>query len=84
MPILRPRNAAIWSSLLPFSVSPATRTVPESTRSRPAITISSVDLPEPDGPTMPVASPRAMSRLMPFSTCTEEAPSPSVSDTSLS
>ena len=58
------------------------RTVPESTRSRPAITISSVDLPEPDGPTMPVASPRATSRLTPFSTCTSEAPSPSVSDTS--
>ena len=33
---------------------------------------------------MPVASPRATSRLTPFSTWTEEAPSPSVSDTSFS
>ena len=48
------------------------------------MTISSVDLPEPDGPTMPVASPLATSRLTPFSTCTNEAPSPSVSDTSFS
>ena len=74
MPMLRPRNAAIWSSLLPLSSSPAIRTVPESTLSRPASTISSVDLPEPDGPTMPVASPVATSRLTPFSTCTDDAP----------
>ena len=60
------------------------RTVPVSTRSSPASTISSVDLPEPDGPTMPAASPGATSRLMPFSTCTDEAPWPSVSDTSFS
>ncbi|CDX25944.1 hypothetical protein MPLB_710014 [Mesorhizobium sp. ORS 3324] len=68
---------------MPFSNSPAMRTVPESTLSSPARTISKVDLPDPDGPTMPVASPPATSRLTPFSTWTEEAPSPSVSETSL-
>ena len=38
--------------------SPATTTEPVSGRSSPAMTISSVDLPEPDGPTRPIASPR--------------------------
>jgi hypothetical protein len=33
---------------------------------------------------MPVASPAYMERLMPFNTWTDEAPSPSVSDTSFS
>ena len=34
-------------------------TEPESGRSSPAMVISSVDLPEPDGPTRPTASPRS-------------------------
>ena len=37
---------------------PSTTTRPESGRSSPAMVISSVDLPEPDGPTRPTASPR--------------------------
>ena len=67
MPILRPRKAATWSSLLPFSSCAGD---PHGSRNRrrssPASTISSVDLPEPDGPTMPVASPGATSRLTPL------------------
>ena len=43
--------------------APATATVPVSGRSSPAITISSVDLPEPDGPTRPTASPRAYMQI---------------------
>ena len=35
-------------------------------RSRPARTISSVDLPEPEGPTMPTDSPASIVRSMPF------------------
>ena len=38
--------------------SPATTTEPLSGRSSPVITMSSVDLPEPDGPSRPTASPR--------------------------
>ncbi len=59
MPMRRPRNRASASS------SRAARSVPvdddpaaESGRSRPAMVISSVDLPEPEGPTRPTASPR--------------------------
>ena len=40
-----------------------TATEPVSARSSPAMTISSVDLPEPDGPTRPTASPLPISRL---------------------
>ena len=32
-------------------------TEPVSARSSPAVTMSRVDLPEPDGPTRPIASP---------------------------
>ena len=39
---------------------PATSTLPLSGRSRPAMTIRAVDLPEPDGPIMPTASPAAI------------------------
>ena len=44
--------------------SPATMIEPVSARSSPAITISSVDFPEPDGPTRPIASPRPICRSM--------------------
>ena len=59
MPTWRPRKRASASSSSAHRSSPATRTVPLSGRSSPAITISSVDLPEPDGPTRPNASPLA-------------------------
>ena len=59
------------------SSSPATVTVPLSGRSSPAITISSVDLPEPDGPTRPNASPRPISRPMSLRIWMRPAPWPS-------
>src|SRR5215211_3950717 len=77
MPTLRPRKrASAFSSSAP-SASPATTTEPASGRSRPAMTISSVDLPEPDGPTIPIASPRPILRSMPLRMWTRAAPRPS-------
>src|SRR6185312_3313238 len=58
------------------------RTTPESTFSSPASTISRVDLPDPDGPTMPTTSPLSTVRPTLLRTCTRDAPSPSVNDTS--
>ncbi len=66
----RPRRAC-------SSVAPATMTVPVSARSSPAMTISSVDLPEPDGPTRPTASPVPICRSMSLRICTRAAPRPS-------
>jgi hypothetical protein len=43
---------------------PDTTTSPLSGRSSPAITISSVDLPEPDGPIRPIVSPEPMRKLI--------------------
>src|SRR5882724_4363241 len=43
---------------------------PDVTVSRPAIMASSVDFPQPDGPTSTTNSPGATSRLTPFSTST--------------
>src|SRR5262245_21846551 len=77
MPTLRPRNRASASSSRAPSAWSATTTEPESGRSRPAITISSVDLPEPDGPTMPTASPRPILRSMSLRIWTRAAPRPS-------
>ena len=50
MPIVRPRKRASPSSSSAPRSWPATWTVPLSGRSSPASVISSVDLPEPDGP----------------------------------
>ena len=58
MPTLRPRKRASASSSSVPRSRPRRRRVPVSGRSSPAITISRVDLPEPDGPTRPIASPR--------------------------
>ncbi len=52
-----PRRA--WSGLHPRPRSSRYRS-----RSSPARTISSVDLPDPEGPTRPIASPRPIARLM--------------------
>src|SRR5205085_2104769 len=46
-------------------------------RSRPAATMSSVDLPEPDGPTRPTASPAPIFTPMSLRICTRAAPRPS-------
>src|SRR5450631_1167435 len=77
MPTLRPRKRARASSSSLPRLSPATATAPESARSNPAITISSVDLPEPDGPTKPIASPPPILRLMSLRIWTRAAPCPS-------
>ena len=58
------------------SDTPSILIEPLSGRSRPAIVISSVDLPDPDGPTSPTASPRAIVRLMLRRIWTRAAPRP--------
>jgi acyl-CoA thioesterase-1 len=68
MPTCRARNRASWSSLIAGKAWPATRTSPEVTRVRPAVTIISVDLPAPEGPTMLTDSPAAMLSETPRST----------------
>ena len=65
MPTWSRRKAASWSSFRPLSDVPATVTSPFEAFSSPAITISSVVLPEPEGPTMPSASPGFTSRSTP-------------------
>src|SRR5882757_7788911 len=53
-----------------FTSRSAMRISPEVTLSRPAIMASSVDFPQPDGPTRAMNSPVSASRSMPFSTST--------------
>src|SRR5262249_5609036 len=77
MPTWRPRKRASASSSRALKGVPLTTTSPLSGRSRPAITISSVDFPEPEGPIRPIASPGATRRLMSFRICTRAAPLPS-------
>src|SRR5271165_1546201 len=77
MPTWRPRKRASASSSRALKGVPLTTTSPLSGRSRPAITISKVDLPEPDGPIRPIASPGATRRLMSFRIWTRAAPAPS-------
>src|ERR1700704_354068 len=78
MPTLRPRKRASASSLRLLSAWPATTTEPLSGCSSPAMTINRVDFPEPEGPTIPIASPRPIFRPMSLSICTLAAPRPSV------
>src|ERR1041385_6602503 len=77
MPTWRPRKRASASSSSEPKSSPATVTVPVSARSNPAITISSVDLPEPDGPTRPTASPAPILMSISLRIWTRAAPCPS-------
>src|SRR5215475_11002492 len=77
MPTCRPRKRARASSSRALNGVPLTTTSPLSGRSSPAITISRVDLPEPDGPISPIASPEATRRLMSFRIWTRAAPVPS-------
>ena len=63
IPIRRPRKRDSASSLNALNGVPPTTTSPVSGRSSPAITISSVDLPEPEAPTRPIASPVVTRRL---------------------
>ena len=84
MPILAPRNPPAHLR----SASPERRRrssiEPLSARSRPAIVISKVDLPEPEGPTSPTASPRAISRLILRRIWTRAAPRPKLKSKSRS
>ena len=59
-PILSRRTLVRSSSESPASASPSTLTSPDVGRSRPPIRLSSVDLPEPDGPMMETISPRGI------------------------
>ncbi len=76
MPMRAPRNRARASSFSRFKTVPSTVTVPEFGRSSPAIAMSKVDLPEPDGPVSPTASPRAMVKETFFRIWTRAAPRP--------
>src|SRR5690242_20426581 len=84
MPMFLPRKRARSSSLSFCRSSPVTTTEPPSARSRPVITISSVDLPDPDGPSRPTAWPRPIFRSMSLRICTRAAPRPSERLTPLS
>ena len=64
MPTLRPRKRASASSSSAPKVLAGDRHRAGIGRSRPAMTISSVDLPDPEGPTRPTASPRPILRSM--------------------
>src|SRR3984957_16742937 len=49
--------------------APSISMMPASVSSRPAMAFSSVDLPQPDGPSSTVKSPASIGRLMFFRTC---------------
>src|SRR6266699_2322735 len=51
-----------------LTTRPPISTIPALGRSSPATMLSSVDLPQPDGPTSTVNSPLSMSRSIPFNT----------------
>src|SRR6186997_867008 len=77
MPTWRPRKRAKASSSRALNAVPLTTTSPLSGRSSPAITISRVDFPEPEGPIRPIASPGATRRLISLRMWTRAAPVPS-------
>src|SRR5262245_38273106 len=77
MPTWRPRKRASSSSSRALNDVPFTTTSPLSGRSSPAITIRSVDFPDPEGPIRPSASPDPTRRLISFRMCTRAAPEPS-------
>src|SRR3954452_12840866 len=51
-----------------LTIRPPISMLPALARSSPAMMLSRVDLPQPDGPTSTANSPLSMSRLMPLST----------------
>ena len=81
MPTRAPRNRASESSFRPPSLTPSISTSPRSGRSSPAMIMSSVDLPEPEAPMMPTASPFAIVRLTLRNICTRAAPRPRLRST---
>ena len=80
-----PVAAAINVAPTPSSLgSSATRTSPLVGASRPATAASSVDLPDPLGPTTPIVSPSAASKETPSEGVDEAAPGPLLGDEPLS
>ena len=69
-PIRRARSAASSRSDSAATSCPATRTVPADARSSVPMMCSSVDLPEPDGPTIATSSPACTASETPRSTST--------------
>ena len=67
MPMWRRRMIASSSSVLPTSDSPARRSSPSVGVSRPATRLSSVDLPQPDGPITATNSPGVIVKSTPRS-----------------
>ena len=61
--MLRSLGSTSFTTLPPIAISPAVIV------SRPAIMRSSVDLPQPEGPTITMNSPSAMSTFTPWITC---------------
>ena len=57
-----PRSAGSWR----VTSRPLMRTLPEEMRSSPAMARSSVDLPQPEGPTMTTNSPGSTAKLTPL------------------
>src|SRR5882757_4258916 len=66
-----PTSDRSWANLRPSSgsTSPSIAIVPESMGSSRLMVRHKVDLPEPDGPSTTITSPRSTSRSMSLSTC---------------
>src|SRR3712207_7541865 len=62
----RARHGASCPGVIAPTSDPATRTLPCVGLSRPAMRLSSVDLPEPDGPISARKSPSPTSSVMPL------------------
>ncbi len=78
MPIRVLRMVASLASVMSVISTPSTKTQPPVGLSSPAMMPSSVDLPEPEGPTMATISPGVMRRLMPRRISMRSPPSGSV------
>src|ERR1700678_4623447 len=81
MPLRSPRKPAKAPPFRAPSLTPSTSTSPLSGRSRPAMIIKSVDLPEPEAPIMPTASPLPIVRATSRKICTRAAPRPRLRST---
>ena len=82
MPIVSRRNRASASSDIRVRSWPATTICPAVARSNPASSISRLVLPDPDGPTIPTASPVPIARSTPRNTLTGPEAAGRVSRTS--
>src|SRR4051812_3690135 len=73
-PIFSRRILVRASSFSPPSVCPSMLTRPEVARSSPPSRFRSVDLPEPDGPTIDTSCPRGIATVTSFSAATSRRP----------